>query len=521
VLPRLLTGVLLVVLWASRGSANSSVPRQTILSIEDSIQSGNLESAEQQVQAALGLYGSDPGLLNLRGVIYARRGDVAKARLDFAQAVSSDPSLLPAWRNLARACALVAEQDKSAINCAINGWKYVEQLIPQDVEAHSALAFLYQKTGFPSQSLKELAALPPAQATLTGNLEVRCIDLCSLGRIAEAKAAGTELGARTDFSDSDLASVHGPIDTPKCASVLAALIEQVDARHEASLASLQRLALAQEALGQIGPARQTLERVAVQDSTNTAHLFELARLAELTKDHEGALGYLAHARELAPNNPRVHFLFGLIAAEMDLFVEARRSLDRALAIEPENPDYNYAMGSVILKTREPAASIPYFEKALRVKPADVHMQYALGVGYFASGEYEKARERMQALETDAKAAAGAEYFLGRIARLDAKDDEAAEHLRKSIRLMPGAAEPHTELARVFVQQGRFDAANAEITRALALDASSFQANEELLVLYKRTHDPRESRQAEVLKRLDEERSRRAELMLRTVEVRPE
>jgi hypothetical protein len=40
------------------------------------------------------------------------------------------------------------------------------------------------------------------------------------------------------------------------------------------------------------------------------------------------------------------------------------------------------------------------------------------------------------------------------------------------------------------------------------------------VLYKRTHDPRAEKQAELLKKLDEDRSKRAELMLRTIEVRP-
>jgi hypothetical protein len=42
----------------------------------------------------------------------------------------------------------------------------------------------------------------------------------------------------------------------------------------------------------------------------------------------------------------------------------------------------------------------------------------------------------------------------------------------------------------------------------------------LLVLYKRTHDARAVKQSELLKKLDEDRSKRAELMLRTIEVKP-
>jgi hypothetical protein len=42
----------------------------------------------------------------------------------------------------------------------------------------------------------------------------------------------------------------------------------------------------------------------------------------------------------------------------------------------------------------------------------------------------------------------------------------------------------------------------------------------LLVLYKKTHDERASGQAEMVKKLDEERSKREDLMLRGVEIRP-
>ena len=130
-------------------------------------------------------------------------------------------------------------------------------------------------------------------------------------------------------------------------------------------------------------ARSTLERVAVLDPRNTAHLLELARLAEAAKDYEGALGYLGHARDLAPDNPQIHFLFARVAVEMNLIVEARRSLERALALDPNNPAYNYAMGFVILRTRDAATASAYFKKFVEAIPQDVKGHYALGIAYFA------------------------------------------------------------------------------------------------------------------------------------------
>jgi tetratricopeptide (TPR) repeat protein len=289
---------------------------------------------------------------------------------------------------------------------------------------------------------------------------------------------------------------------------------------DSDLDNLRRLAIAYEQLQRPSDARQILERVALLEPNNTAHLLELARLADVMKDREGALGYLAHARDLAPNSAQIHFLFAMIAIEMSLPVEARNSLQRALALDPENPGYNYAMGSVVLTTRDAATAASYFQKFVKAKPTEPRGHFALGIAYFASGDYARAKEEMHAVESDPKTAGGAEYFLGRIARLEDDLDDAARRLHKSIELMPSFSESHTELARVFLDQGNLEESRAELDRALRLDPASFQGNAQLLVLYKRTHDPRAKKQAELLKKLDEDRSKRAELMLRTIDVRP-
>src|SRR5665213_1183444 len=127
---------------------------------------------------------------------------------------------------------------------------------------------------------------------------------------------------------------------PKAAAVVITLVNGLDARHAASVPSLRRLAIAYEQSQRVPEARNTLERVAALEPNNPAHLLELARLADAAKDHEAALVYLGHARDLAPDNPQIHYLFAMIAAELNLPIEARRSLDRALALDPDNPHYN-------------------------------------------------------------------------------------------------------------------------------------------------------------------------------------
>ena len=146
--------------------------------------------------------------------------------------------------------------------------------------------------------------------------------------------------------------------------------------------------------------------------------------------------------------------------------------------------------------------------------------FALGVAYFATADYGRAREQMESIRTDPKTSAGAEYFLGRIARIEEKLDEAVTHLERSIALLPTFAESRAELGRVRLRQGLVEQARADLDRALSIDPDSFQANANLLALYQRTHDARAAEQAERLQRLDAQRAARQELMLRTIEVKP-
>ncbi|HLH01182.1 MAG TPA: tetratricopeptide repeat protein [Bryobacteraceae bacterium] len=330
-------------------------------------------------------------------------------------------------------------------------------------------------------------------------------------------AAAHQLAQRDDFTEADFAAIRASL----APSAVIPLVEALDARGQAGVFGLRQLAIAQEQLHQLAAARRTLERVATLDPHDTAHLLELARLADLCHDEEGALGYLAHARDLEPGNARIHYLFAMIASKMNLPLEARASLQKALAIAPNNPDYNYAMGFVLLSTRDAATSASYFEKFVAARPDNIKGHYALGIAYYSSGDFARSKQQMIRASENPSTAGAAEYFLGRMARQEDQLLSAKEHLARSIQLLPNFAESHTELARVLMDENNLPAARAELDRALRIDPSSFQANTQLLAIYRRTKDPRAPSQEALLKKLDEQRSRRAELMLRTIEARPE
>jgi len=489
--------------------AQAQQAARDVLAIQGAMEGGDLDNAAHLIENSLARNPHNGGVLNLRGVLHARRNELPEARTDFAEVVRINPQLTAGWQNLGRACEQLNDTD-----CSLDAWQHVVRSRPQDAEAHGALAQLYAEKQNFAESLRHLNLSKP------DDLALRCLDLVGLGRIGEAKTIAARLGKQTDFGEGAFNGMHGPIDRPAAAEVVAVLVEGLDSRGAADWRSLRRLGVAYEQLHRPAEARKILERVAMLDPQQSAHLLELARLAEDAKDHEGALGYLAHARDLEPNNARIHFLFGAIAGEMNLPIEAKQSLDKALAIEPDNAEFNFAMGSVILKTRDAATAATYFAKYVQARPADARGHYALGLAYFAAGDYEHAAAEMNTARDSKNLTPAADYYLGRMARLDGNLEEATRKLHEALALQPKFSEPHTELGRIAMLRGDVDAARVELELAVRLSPESFQANEQLLVLYKRTNDARAAAQEELLKKLDEERSRRAELMLRTLEMRP-
>ena len=414
----------------------------------------------------------------------------------------------------------MTERDASARSCAAGAWEHVLRALPADAEARASLATVYEWQGKFADSLRELEKLPPEEASRPALLALRCGDLAGLDRTQEAAQAAQSLARAADFSEADADAIFPVLESTRSAGLIVTLVEALDARGKASAGSLRQLAVAYEQLNRLPDARQTLERVAVADPKNPRHLLELARIAHLSHDLEGCLGYLGHARDLTPDDARIHFLFGLVGVEMELPVEARRSLDKALAIDPKNPEYNYAMGAVLLSGGSGAESVPFFAKYVAAQPNDSKGHFALGAAYFASMDYDRCRAEMSGIAKDPKTEAGAAYFLGRVARMEENYDEALGYLERAIKLVPSFAEAYTELARVRIGQGQPAAARTAVDRALALDPDSFLANSALLTVLQLTHDPGVAQQAAHLRTLDTERSRRRELLLRTIEVKP-
>jgi tetratricopeptide (TPR) repeat protein len=247
---------------------------------------------------------------------------------------------------------------------------------------------------------------------------------------------------------------------------------------------------------------------------------ELARIARLQKDYQGALGYLGHVRELEPDNATVHYYFGVVCLDMNLVAEARNSFEKAVKLQPENPEYNYAMGAASSYQHDPAEAVPYFEKFLKLKPHDARGKLAMGAALFRAKDYAAAIPWLKGAAAIPETAAKAHYYQGTIALEEGRLEEGFAELQEALKGQADYADALAELGRYYVMRKDYQKAEGELQRALKIQPDHYTANFYLLMLYTRTKDPRQEAQA---KRFDELKNLLAEKtqeFLRIVNVRP-
>ena len=105
-----------------------------------------------------------------------------------------------------------------------------------------------------------------------------------------------------------------------------------------------------------------LEQAIQIDAPSAQLLFWMARVSYRSGYFLGVLGYLAHARDLEPDNAAVHFFFGMVCVELNVPGDASESLRQAVRLDPRNAYYNYALGAVLIQGKNPDEAIHYFQQ---------------------------------------------------------------------------------------------------------------------------------------------------------------
>ncbi len=286
-----------------------------------------------------------------------------------------------------------------------------------------------------------------------------------------------------------------------------------------SAEGLRTLGLAMEANDKLKEARTVLENAFSASDHSVVILEDLARVARAAGDNDGALGYLAHARDLAPTDPKLPYDFAAICLRLNLFGEARKALEQSVRLAPDNPDYNFALGLVVSYSADPTQGLPYLKRFHEARPDDPEGLLALGTANYRAKDYDTATMWLNKAAASPKTAADAHLYLGRIARQESHFDQAITELNRSLALHPKQADALSELGQINLLQRHYNEAAEKFQAALSLDPENYTANFGLLQLYARTGDPRRDEQSKRFDALKDKKEEQDRQMMRVIEIR--
>lgn len=493
---------------------------QRIIQIQELMQQGNLSAARKLLSQSKREYPVDPGLDNLLGIIEAQEKNYKAAEAAFQRAIARAPKFTNAYLNLGRLYQQNPTADAEALPKALQTYRKVLLYQPDNLEANYQTAVLLQLRGDHRASLAQLTRLPEDYRRSAQSLSLYCANYTGLGDHLRAHETADILIKHPNFSEADVMSILPSLAKVRESDLSVKLLEALIERNMGSPEAIYRLGLLYEQLSRFDDARAMLEKSVAGGKPLAGLLIDLARIAHKQRDYKGALGYLAHAQDIEPQNASIHYFFGIVCIDMNLGAEAHAALSKAVNLEPENPQYTFAMGFVSSHRRNPEEAIPYLEKYLQLKPGDPRGRLIIGMAYFRSKNYEAARIELMKAAKNKETAATAQYYLGSIARQENRIDEAVRDLEQALQIRPDYADALAELGQCRLQQRDYVSAEKLLRQALEIDSQHYNANFNLLTLFSRTKDPRATEQATKFDEIKKRREERAQDFMRGIEVRP-
>jgi tetratricopeptide (TPR) repeat protein len=138
-------------------------------------------------------------------------------------------------------------------------------------------------------------------------------------------------------------------------------------------------------IGRYGQAIEAARAATLLDETNLEARFALVRAGIRSRDKESvaeAAGLFAELPDSLPWAPQDYVALATYQTGRGQFVEARRNLDKAIALDPDTPGAYFQQGVIDLSTGQITAAIAHFEQAISLKP-DAPIYYLnLGIARF-------------------------------------------------------------------------------------------------------------------------------------------
>jgi protein O-GlcNAc transferase len=161
------------------------------------------------------------------------------------------------------------------------------------------------------------------------------------------------------------------------------------------------------------------------------------------------------------------------------YLDAARSYQSALAINPGLHEAHYSLGNALLQLGQPSEAAACYRRALAIKPDFIEAHCNLGAALQMLGQLDAAATSLRrALELNSNLHE-VHYNLGNVLIQLGRLDEAATCLRRALAIKPGFVEAHCNLGNLLRELGQPDEAVDHFRRALRSRPDLYEAHSNL------------------------------------------
>jgi predicted O-linked N-acetylglucosamine transferase (SPINDLY family) len=173
-----------------------------------------------------------------------------------------------------------------------------------------------------------------------------------------------------------------------------------------------------------------------------------------------------------------HSIWNIYAAaneELGKLDDALIGYQRAITLNPNDPEYYNNMGILLEKREEFDDAIISYNKALSIKPDYVEANYNLGNAFKKLGEIEAATFYFKKAISYNANYTQAYNNLGNILHQEGRIDEAIRMFQKAISINPSLAETYCNLGYAFIEKNNINKAILALKKSIHLNPNFFQS----------------------------------------------
>jgi len=235
-----------------------------------------------------------------------------------------------------------------------------------------------------------------------------------------------------------------------------------------------RLALMQEASGEFAQAAKNYLALADANPQNPALLLRLGNCFCRSGEQGRAVEVYARAAAMAPADPAPRINLGIALKKAKRFDEALAVFHEALRLPGDHAETWYNIGVVQYLLGKLESAIEAFAKAAEADPSP-RILYNLGTALKEAGRFQEAAEHLR--ETVRKEPTNHQALnnLGLCYQELGNLEEAESCFRQALASQPGFAEAHSNLGNLLLDAERFDEAEAAYDLAIRHDPAFSKA----------------------------------------------